>query len=182
MDVALLRLVTQTLLRVSNAHTSVRLIWFHDNRKAFLGKTEDHKIRYSHPLSKPRAMRLELNRRNIDNIVASAQTSEAPTLNLTQSATATEECDRTNSCSRRQGLEQIPGSIVEEENTLKGKERAQENSVWKRRGLECGGKVVHVCAEEEPLQRLAEHSVITALSYQASQCWEGGADKSDKRQ
>lgn len=91
-------------------------------------------------------------------IQRSAQASKAPTLHLTQCAAAAHERDRANGRRSGQGLEQVPRCVVEEEDALEREKRAQKHSVRQRRGLECGGQVVEVGAEVEPLQRLAGHS------------------------
>lgn len=74
-------------------------------------------------------------------------------MDLAERAAAAKECDHASSCRSGQGLEQVPGRVVEEEDALEGNQRAEEEGMGKGSVLERGGKVVDIGAEQEPLNK-----------------------------
>lgn len=114
------------------------------------------------------------------------ETSKATALHFTKGTAATNECDRTDSCHRGQDLEQTPGGVVEEKDTLNSRQRGKEDDMGDRSRLERGGKVVEVDTEEEPLEAISylDHaaSACCLYSYQTSENREGCEDSTDKRE
>lgn len=112
------------------------------------------------------------------------ETSKATALYFTQRTATTNECDRTGSCHRGQDLEQVPGSVVEEENTLDSGQGGKEDGVRNRSGLESSREVVEVDAEEEPLEAISylvhADSTSCVYSYQASENRESSENSTDK--
>lgn len=72
-------------------------------------------------------------------------------MNLAQCAATAHKCDRTNGGGSRKDLEQVPGSIVEEKDTLESNQRSNKDGVWERGRFEGSRQVVDVSTEEEPL-------------------------------
>lgn len=69
-------------------------------------------------------------------------------MHFTQSATATDECDRASHGDRRKDLEECPGPIVQEEDPFDREKRAEEDTVGNRGCLQGFGEVANVGAEE----------------------------------
>lgn len=63
------------------------------------------------------------------------EASQAAALHLTQCATTAQECDHASHSRGRQELEQVPRSVVEEEEALKCDQRSNEDGVGKRSGF-----------------------------------------------
>lgn len=81
-----------------------------------------------------------------------SQTSKAPALHLAQSAAAAHECNYPNYSHGGQCLEEVPRGIVEEKDPFERDQGSQEHGMGERRRLQCGGEMVHVDTEEEPLE------------------------------
>lgn len=73
-------------------------------------------------------------------------------MDLTQRTATTDECDSAGNGHRGKNLEQVPRGVVKEENTLECDQGSEENGMRERGRLECGGEVVDIGAEEEPLK------------------------------
>lgn len=80
------------------------------------------------------------------------ETGLSSTLDFAQRATATDKSDGTSQGNSREQLEDVPGGVVQEEGALDGDQRSQEDSVRQRSRFQCGGKVVEVDTQEEPLE------------------------------
>lgn len=79
------------------------------------------------------------------------EASKAAALNLTQCAASANKGDSADHSGSGQDLEQVPGGIVQEEDSLESKQRSKECEVGKRSSLESGGEVVHVGTQKKPL-------------------------------
>jgi hypothetical protein len=75
-------------------------------------------------------------------------------LHFTQSATATNECDRTGGGDSGEDLEESPGLVVEEKDPFDREKRAQEDSMRNGSCLESIGEVADVGTEKQPLEEL----------------------------
>lgn len=83
----------------------------------------------------------------------SALSSKTPALNLPKSLGTTENRNRTHDTNDRKDLEQVPRSVVQEEDKLHSHNRAKEECVRDRSCGERLGKVVDVGTENDPLLR-----------------------------
>lgn len=104
-------------------------------------------------------------------------------MNLAKGAAAANKCDRADGSCGWQGLEEVPGSVVQEEKSLEGDQRSEENGMRNWGGLKGRRKVVHVGAEEKPLFELASDAALRwRSSYQAAEERQRSANKGDKSQ
>lgn len=76
---------------------------------------------------------------------------ESSSLNLTQCAAATDKRNGTSSGDSGKQLEDVPGGIVQEEDSLNRDQRSEEEGMRHRGGFESGRKMVEVNTKEEPL-------------------------------
>ena len=83
----------------------------------------------------------------------SPQAGDSPSLYLAQCSASAEKGDQSYAQSRWQRLEQVPGSVVHEEESLHGQNRAEEQRVRNRRATERFGEMVEVRAECDPLRK-----------------------------
>lgn len=79
--------------------------------------------------------------------------SKATALDLAEGLGAAEEDGDADDADDGQGLEQVPGAVVEEEDALHGDDGAEEGGVGDGGRAEGLGEVVEVGAEREPLGR-----------------------------
>ena len=77
---------------------------------------------------------------------------QSPLLYLGQCSATTQEANDSHHSQYGQRLEQIPASVVHEEDELDAGNRAEEGAVGKRCVLQSFRKVVEVATQVEPLQ------------------------------
>ena len=79
------------------------------------------------------------------------KTRKASALDLAQCAASADECDRANRGDGGENLEEVPGSIVQEEDSLEPDKRSEEHGVRERSRFERGREMADIGAEEKPL-------------------------------
>lgn len=79
---------------------------------------------------------------------------QPPTLHLAKRTGAAEERNDAHDTRNRERLEEVPGAVVHEENTLHGDDGSEEDTVGDGSARQCLLEVVGVCAEGEPLMNM----------------------------
>lgn len=76
--------------------------------------------------------------------IQSSEPRQSPFLDLRQRAATADESHKANDSRGGQGLEQVPGGVVQEEDTLDRKDRPEEDGMRDGRIAQCLAKVVGV--------------------------------------